>query len=346
MKKKNVLEIIGGILVFVAVIILIFVVPVGRNKSNKGSNNNKNRKYILLNNDIKYVYIDSYEDYVKFMSDNEITKSDYYKPFVEDDFEDDKTYLFVIVPFDDCSESIKKDTLKEEDGKYNLYLDMEYGCGVCPVVRKVFTYEVDNDDLDVNVYAKEVSREECDPNIAYKPIIYIYPDKDMDLKISLGNPQNLTYTYPKYNNSWYVHVTKDGNIYDYETGRNYYSLYWEAIDNYKLDMSEGFVVKGEDTVKFLEEKLAYLGLNEYEINEFIIYWIDKLESNNYNFISFRSLEDINASMPLIISREPDTLIRVMMDYKPLDNYIEVNEQQLTKVERKGFTVVEWGGTKH
>ena len=345
MKKKNVLEIIGGILVFVAVIILIFVVPVGRNKSNKESNN-KNGKYTLLNNDIKYVYIDSYEDYVKFMSDNEITKSDYYKTFGEDDFEDDKTYLFVIVPFDACSESIKKDTLKEEDGKYNLYLDMEYGCGLCPIVRKIFTYEVDNDDLDVNVYTKEVSREECDPNVAYKPIIYLYPEEDMDLTITLGNPQNLLYTYPKYNNSWNVYVTKDGNIYDYNTGRNYYGLYWEATDNYKLDMSSGFVVKGSDTVKFLEEKLAILGLNDYEINEFIIYWIDKLENNNYNFISFRSLEDIEEAMPLYISEEPDTLIRVMMDYKPLENYIEVKEQELIPVVRTGYTVVEWGGTKH
>ena len=168
----------------------------------------------------------------------------------------------------------------------------------------------------------------------------------MDLTVILGNTDNLLYTYPKYNNSWNVHVTTDSNIYDYNTGRNYYGLYWEANDNYKLDMSKGFVVKGTDTVKFLEEKLAILGLNDYEINEFIIYWIDKLENNNYNFISFRSLEDINNSMPLIISEEPDALIRVMMDYKPLNNYIEVEEQELIPVNRNGYTVVEWGGTKH
>ena len=75
-------------------------------------------------------------------------------------------------------------------------------------------------------------------------------------------------------------------------------------------------------------------------------WIDKFEVNNYNFISFRSIEDIEKSMPLYLSEEPDTLIRVMMDYKPLDSYINVDEQQLTKVERNGFTVVEWGGTGH
>jgi hypothetical protein len=111
-------------------------------------------------------------------------------------------------------------------------------------------------------------------------------------------------------------------------------------------MNKGFVVRGEDTIKFLEEKLEILGLNEREINEFIIYWIDKIENNKYNFISFRSIDDINKTMPLEFSKNPDTLIRVMVDFKKLDNYIEVEEQQLTKVERNGYTVVEWGGTIH
>ena len=50
-------------------------------------------------------------------------------------------------------------------------------------------------------------------------------------------------------------------------------------------------------------------------------------------------------MPLELSVEPDTLIRVLMQYKPLDEYIEVKEQKLTTTERNGFTVVEWGGAE-
>ena len=38
------------------------------------------------------------------------------------------------------------------------------------------------------------------------------------------------------------------------------------------DFSEGFVVKGEDSAAFLEEKLEILGLNYKEAEEFIIYW--------------------------------------------------------------------------
>ena len=50
-------------------------------------------------------------------------------------------------------------------------------------------------------------------------------------------------------------------------------------------------------------------------------------------------------MPLEFSINPDTLIRVVMDYKPLDKKITVKEQVLEKKERHGFTVVEWGGHK-
>ena len=110
-------------------------------------------------------------------------------------------------------------------------------------------------------------------------------------------------------------------------------------------MNEGFVIEGKDTINFLEEKLKYLGLNDREINEFIIYWIDKLENNKYNYIRFRCTEEVNNYMPLEFSEKPDTLIRIIMDYKPLNEKINVKEQELESTIRNGFTVVEWGGRK-
>lgn len=50
-------------------------------------------------------------------------------------------------------------------------------------------------------------------------------------------------------------------------------------------------------------------------------------------------------MPLKFSKTPDTLIRVMMAFKTLDEKIDVKEQKLTPILRSGFTVVEWGGTE-
>ena len=60
---------------------------------------------------------------------------------------------------------------------------------------------------------------------------------------------------------------------------------------------------------------------------------------------FETIDEINKNMPLEITPTPDTLIRVMMEFKGINSYKELPEQQLEAVERKGFVVVEWGGTE-
>lgn len=178
-----------------------------------------------------------------------------------------------------------------------------------------------------------------------KPIIYLYPEEEIKLSVKLGKEDNITCSYPEYKNGWNVIAKPDGTLVDIETGRNLYALYWEGIHSEECNLTEGFVIKGNETIKFLEEKLSTLGLNEIEAEEFIVYWLPILQENEYNYIRFATLEEINNIMPLELSVEPDTLIRVLMQYKPLDEYIEVKEQELITPERKGFTVVEWGGTE-
>ncbi|MDY3740523.1 MAG: hypothetical protein SO022_08700 [Selenomonadaceae bacterium] len=40
---------------------------------------------------------------------------------------------------------------------------------------------------------------------------------------------------------------------------------------------------------------------------------------------------------------PDTSIRVFMAWKKSADKVDIKPQQLDKIERKGFTLVEWGG---
>ena len=178
-----------------------------------------------------------------------------------------------------------------------------------------------------------------------KPIIYLYPKKTEEITIKLGYPEKITCSYPKYKDEWSVIANSDGSLKDIKTGKNLYSLYWEGIGTAKINMQEGFIVEGKDSAEFLEEKLAILGLTEREAEEFIIYWLPKLESNKYNYIRFESMEEINEYMPLEFSVKPDTLIRVLMQFKGLDEPIEVKEQILETPERNGFVAVEWGGSE-
>ena len=178
-----------------------------------------------------------------------------------------------------------------------------------------------------------------------KPIIYIYPQEETEVSVKVGYPDSLTCTYPKYENGWDVIASPDGNLKDVKTGRNLYALYWEGIRTKEGNIEDGFVVKGENVARFLEEKLEILGLNEREAEEFIVYWLPQMEKNKYNYIRFETKEEIETEMPLGIEPKPDTVIRVLMDWKALDEKIEVKEQKLEKTERKGYTVVEWGGSE-
>ena len=180
----------------------------------------------------------------------------------------------------------------------------------------------------------------------YKPIIYLYPTEETQANVQLGNKEQITCSYPKYTTGWNVIVQPNGDLKDIDTNKNLYSLYYESdnVIEFKVE-KDGFIVKGEDSAEFLEEKLKILGLTDREAEEFIIYWLPKLEANKYNYIRFATREEIDANMPLTITPEPDTTIRVLMEYKGLENPIEVEEQKLESVERKGFVAVEWGGTE-
>ncbi|MBP3915477.1 MAG: hypothetical protein J6D41_05735 [Clostridium sp.] len=69
-----------------------------------------------------------------------------------------------------------------------------------------------------------------------------------------------------------------------------------------------------------------------------------MKNNTYNLITFAG-EEYEENANLEITPKPDSILRVMMVYKPLDKAIEIEEQELNRFERDGFTVVEWGGTQ-
>jgi len=185
------------------------------------------------------------------------------------------------------------------------------------------------------------SREEV--AVEEKPVIYLYPTETTEVNVNLDYNGQLTTTYPAYNNGWTVTAEPDGTLTD-KNGREYYSLFWEGISDTEYDMSKGFVVKGEETAVFLEESLAKLGLTDKEANEFIIYWLPRMENNKYNLISFQN-ELYTENAQLKITPQPDSVLRVFMAWKKLDTPVEIKSQELENFERKGFTVIEWGGTE-
>lgn len=177
-----------------------------------------------------------------------------------------------------------------------------------------------------------------------KPVIYLYPEEEMEITVKLDYAGTLTSTYPAYEDGWTVTARPDGTLTDLETGREHYCLFWEGVTETEYDFSSGFCIAGERTASFLEEALTDLGLTEREANEFMIYWLPKMEGNPYNLISFQT-ETYTDSAVLTIDPAPDTLIRVFMAWKRLEEPVEIKTQILTASDRTGFTAVEWGGAQ-
>ena len=175
-----------------------------------------------------------------------------------------------------------------------------------------------------------------------KPVIYLYPEEETAVTVALDYGGTLTCTYPAaQDGAWTVTASPDGTLRD-EEGQEYSYLFWEGTCAASYDFSEGFCVSGADTAAFLEEALSSLGLNRREANEFIVYWLPQMEQNPYNLISFQA-EAYTDHARLEISPRPDSVLRVFMAWKALDEPVELPAQTLPAFVRTGFTVVEWGG---
>lgn len=178
-----------------------------------------------------------------------------------------------------------------------------------------------------------------------KPVIYLYPEEETEVNVSLNlnDDSKFTCIYPSFNfdNVWSVVARPNGDIQLGDKVYNY--LYWEA-DMKGLDFNPQYCVRGTDTAEFLEVKLAELGLNDRESNEFITYWLPQMQSNSYNLISFDTEEYCDLAK-LDIEPHADTIIRVFMSWKASDDFVELEAPEIVTPVRNGFTVVEWGGTE-
>ena len=195
-------------------------------------------------------------------------------------------------------------------------------------------------------YEKE-NIEKPNPETA-KPVIYLYPEQETKVNVQLSFNGTLTSTYPTLpSEGWTVTAQPDGTLTD-EEGRSYRYLFWEGVADVDWKQDSGFLVKAEDAREFLEESLTQLGLNELEQNDFITYWLPKLEKNGESFVTFAA-EQYTDNAVLTVTPQPDSVLRVQMLISKVDDsnraaFQKLPEQELPRFEREGFVLVEWGGT--
>ncbi len=177
-----------------------------------------------------------------------------------------------------------------------------------------------------------------------KPVIYLYPTKTERVSVEVDPIGGFTKTDPAYHNGWDVMATPDSVLTNLSDGKTYPYLFWEGgAKGIVKTPTEGFVVAQAGIPALLTDKLALLGLNAKERADFISFWVPRLSKAPYYFITFVPKSEMDRVAPLTVTPSPDTVIRVLMDYKALSAPVSVKPLQITTPVRTGFTIVEWGG---
>lgn len=105
---------------------------------------------------------------------------------------------------------------------------------------------------------------------------------------------------------------------------------------------EGFLVPADNRDETFRRILTAYGFNEQETADFIEYWSDYLKGGT-DYLMYPMLTDgVDAVMPVSFSVNPDSITRIWFVFAHHDES-EIKKPEITPIERKGFTAVEWGG---
>jgi hypothetical protein len=177
-----------------------------------------------------------------------------------------------------------------------------------------------------------------------KPVIYLYPESEMDVDVYVSPQGGFSYTDPVYDDGWRVTAHLNGRLTNRDDGRPYPYLFWEGRGGMYSEPSNFWVVAQNDVHGFLIETLGDIGLNGREIFDFLEFWEPRMQDAAYYKIGFHGNKVMDQLAPLEMSVEPDSELRILMDYTELDVPIKAQPPKwIPRFERDGFTVVEWGG---
>jgi len=174
-----------------------------------------------------------------------------------------------------------------------------------------------------------------------KPVIYLYPEAVTTIDVAVG--ADVTKSDPLYGDGWNDVVAFPSGQLFYE-GHGYDSLFWDGTGHGLYpEINSGFIVPNDHVESTLWNHLFQLGLNQQEADDFMEYWLPLMPDDPLVRLTWFDTHQMEELAPLYLSQQPDTLIRIFLDFEGMDQPYELATQNLFSVERNGFTVVEWGG---
>lgn len=173
-----------------------------------------------------------------------------------------------------------------------------------------------------------------------KPNIYIYTQEQIQLTVNLDFPLGgeIVTSIPDYGTGWNISVDTNGLI-----DNTYSFLFYESIQPDIWQINNGWIIEKSELESFFTANLSDYGFYGQEINDFIDYWIPKLDNYKYYSICPQTSVLINNVIELSFSKQPDNILRlfyVIKGYDKLPN--KLIEPSITTFDREGYFVTEWG----
>jgi hypothetical protein len=205
-----------------------------------------------------------------------------------------------------------------------------------------FRFQATFKDGGVAIAEVRVSFHEYTGEMA-KPVIYLYPPTIQQVSVRVLPEGGLTKSVPAYGDGWLVTATPKGKLITRD-GHGFPYLFWESgLKDKPAPLKEGFVLARADVKAFLVKSMKQLGLDAKETSDFLEFWLPRMTVKPWAAIRFVPRAEIDLAAPLEVKPLPDSVIRVLVDFRALDAPVKLAPQVLTPVKRSGFAVVEWGG---
>jgi hypothetical protein len=183
--------------------------------------------------------------------------------------------------------------------------------------------------------------------MAEKPVVYCYAPMDTQLDISVKPVGDFSFTYPEMEGTWSGKVKESGA---FEIGGiTYPYLFWEAnqaAESMRVNWSESSIIKGSETIQYLEEVCLKLGLTAAEKTDFITYWGPRMAQSEYVEVCVL-IDDVSQLIGELSVSDPAFKVHrmylVFRETEPADQNIDMSN--LKKFDRSTNHILEWGGSE-
>lgn len=180
-----------------------------------------------------------------------------------------------------------------------------------------------------------------------KPVIYLYPTEPILASVTVTVPGIITESIPKYPKAGWQDILALPSGKLFYQGKAYTELYYESQVAAYDKPTNGIIIPTAQLRPTLQGLVTQLVLTKPEVEEFLAYWLPKLQALHKQYVLFSVLlPAAKEAVDMVhVTPKPQTRIEFLVYFKGLDEPLEIPRLQLPKrPQRHGFTMVEWGGT--